>query len=169
MVNEKTLLIFLLVVFLLPGCQTTTTTMTPSPSVQIIEKPVFPVLNEYKIPEEPELIPFVVDMPRDTTKRTVKNVTECVSVKEEKRNEEFWKKCGEHPIITDSNIYVGFDLENWNNLQSNFFRLREYINTLKSIIKEINFRISEIKQSEKEETEKFNKEYEEFRKKLDLK
>lgn len=165
----RNLLTIIIAIFLLSSCQSNSDISSlPQPSIQIIEKPVFPQLSEYKIPEDIVLLPVEGNMPRDNTKLVPKDLPHCTEVPEEERNEIYWKECGENPIISDSNIFIGFDYDNWTNLQINLSKLKEYTITLKEIINEINRRIKEIQESEKEEIEKFNKKYEEFRNNLNL-
>ncbi len=167
----KRILFLISLIFTFSGCQSimdsnaVSSNITP---VQILEKPIYPVLEEIIIPEDPVLIPMTVDMPRKSHK-SVKNVPHCLDVPESERNELFWNECEDNEIILDSNLYVGFNINEWENLQINLIRIKEYANLLKEILNEVNIRIRDIKETEKREIEEFNKRYEEFLKNINNK
>lgn len=104
------------------------------------------VINSMSYPEFPNvqpvfpvnLIPWQADVPRDLTKTVVKNVTLCKKVSEEDRDDAFWNRCGEHPIVTNSNIFIGFDQINWNIIIENFAKLREQLFKYQKRIEEVN-------------------------------
>ena len=49
----------------------------------------------------------------------VKNTERCLTIEEDKQNDSFWRRCGEFPIDQKSNIFYGFDKDNWNQLVLN--------------------------------------------------
>jgi len=106
------------------------------PETKIIK--VYPELVPIEIPQGPKLYSFKMDVPRNKNEIVVKNTTECKNVPESKRDEKFWNKCGENPPLTDTNIFLGFDQENFNNFVLTMESMREYIITLKKIIEEVN-------------------------------
>ncbi|MEM5877534.1 MAG: hypothetical protein QXF12_01515 [Candidatus Aenigmatarchaeota archaeon] len=122
--------------------------MTP---VEVISKPAKIIIDVYEIPQEPELYQVEVDVPRNINEFVIKDDQNCRELKNKRNDEnEIPKECLENPVIENTNIYVGFDLDNWEKFQINLFRIREYTNTLKEIIKEMNRRILEIKESQGE-------------------
>ncbi|KKL76562.1 hypothetical protein LCGC14_2043620, partial [marine sediment metagenome] len=62
----------------------------------------------------------------------------CKRVPEADRDNAFWNKCGEHPIVTKSNIFIGFDQTNWNIIIENFAKLREQLFKYQKRIEEVN-------------------------------
>jgi len=110
------------------------------------------------VPPPVRLVPFQADMPRDLTQLTVKNVTNCVSIPEEERDERFWARCGEHPIVPNSNIYIGFSQQNWNNIQTNLITLQENDFVLRGLLEEANRLREEFRQKAQEERDRISKE-----------
>jgi hypothetical protein len=53
-------------------------------------------------------------------------------VPDKERDDAYWARCGERPVIRDSNVLFGFDQRNWNIMLSNFSKLREYIFQLRA-------------------------------------
>ena len=150
---KKCVFLFLLMPFF-AGCQSLP---NQGSSVVILEKPSYPILEEVEIPEEPSLIPMNVDLPRREYNEEYQSECSAISGIEEKKEE-----CKKSGIVFDTNLYVGFDLKNWENLQINLIRIREYSYSLRKILEEINMRIREIKEDETRETEEFNKTYAEL-------
>jgi len=126
-------IIVAVMIFFLTGCATTNQV---TPAVTVITE--YPNLPPIEIPRMPPLRSFRFDIPRDTSVLTVKNTERCRSVPEEKRNENFWKMCGIHPPLENSNIYLGLDEENFNNLMQNLTILRERAIVLENLLKEVN-------------------------------
>jgi hypothetical protein len=87
---------------------------------------------------DPELLPWKHDVPRDMSTKVVVDSESCKNVPETARNESFWERCGIHPPLKDSNIFIGFDLDNWNIILEDFAKLRETIYQYKSRITEVN-------------------------------
>ncbi len=122
----------------------------------IIEKPVYPFLEKIPLPDDPQLREFEADMPRDLSKKVVKNTTECKKASQKEREtRRFKEKCEEHPVILDSNIYLGFDEKNWLNLQYNFIVLKEKIEEFKKIIGIYNEKIDKMKENQEKDMKEF--------------
>lgn len=148
MIKKVHLLLMFFSFILLMGCQSSLPSMTP---VEVISKPAKIIIDVYEIPQEPELYQVEVDVPRNINEFVIKDDQNCRELKNKRNDEnEIPKECLENPVIENTNIYVGFDLDNWEKFQINLFRIREYTNTLKEIIKEMNRRILEIKESQGE-------------------
>ena len=110
----------------------------PQSTVRVVNSMSYPEFPNVQPVSPVNLIPWQADIPRDMTKTVVKNVTSCVKVPEDERDNAFWNRCGEHPIITNSNIYMGFDLLNWNIIIENFAKLREQIFKYQKRVEEVN-------------------------------
>ena len=106
----------------------------PITTVKVIQTTSFPELPDIQTPLEPTLIPWEYEVPRDMSKTEPKNTTECLGVAEKDRGDAFWERCGEHPVIRDTNVLFGFDQRNWNIMLSNFSKLREYVLQLRARI-----------------------------------
>lgn len=111
---------------------------TPITTVEVINTTSYPELPNLPIPPELRLLPFQTDFPRRRDETTIKNISSCINVPEEQQDDRFWERCGENPIDTRSNIFIGFDQQNWNNVQSNFNTLRENNFVLRGIIEQAN-------------------------------
>lgn len=111
---------------------------TPITTVEVINTTSYPELPNLPMPPEVRLLPFKTDFPRKRDETTIKNISSCINVPEEQQDDRFWERCGENPIDTKSNIFIGFDQANWNNLQSNLNTLRENNFVLRGIITQAN-------------------------------
>lgn len=111
---------------------------TPITTVRVVNTTAYPEFPNLPTPPEVRLLPFEVDFPRDLTQLTVRNVTNCVNVPEEQRDDRFWARCGENPIKTNSNVFIGLDQQNWSNLNSNLNLLKENNNVLRGLIDQAN-------------------------------
>lgn len=87
---------------------------------------------------KPNLIPWKHDVPRDMSKMVVANTAACKRVPKAQQNASFWNRCGIHPPLENSNIYVGFDQTNWGIVVENFAKLRETLYLYKLRINEVN-------------------------------
>jgi hypothetical protein len=67
----------------------------------------------------------------------VKNLSTC-QVPEQQRDAAFWDRCGEKPIDANSNIFLGFDKENWTQLTLNIEQIRQAYIACKSRVDEVN-------------------------------
>ena len=104
------------------------------------------------VPVDPvRLLPWEHDVPRDMSNLKVKNLSTCIKVPVEKQTRSFWARCGENPILPNSNIFVGFDQSNWNNIVENFERLRENLYQYKQRIIAINKQREEWRRKAEEE------------------
>jgi hypothetical protein len=95
-------------------------------TVEVVNTTSYPELPDIQPPQQPVLIPWEYDVPRDMSRFEPKN-EECRKTPEAKRDEEWDKRCGVNPVIRDSNVLYGFDQRNWNLMLENFAKLREYI------------------------------------------
>lgn len=133
---KSNILTIVFAVILLGACATDG--FTPKSTVRVVTTETYPEFPNVEPLGDPGLIPWRADVPRNKNKITVKNISSCVKVPEEERDSSFWTRCGENPIVTDTNIYIGFDQENWNILVNNFNKLKEWIHRYEERIKEIN-------------------------------
>jgi len=111
------------------------TTFTPQTTVRVVSEVKYEQLPGIDVPETPALKPVAYDLPRDTAAAPiVKTTTECLSVPTAQQDLAFWERCGQFPIDPDSNIFIGMDQENFNNLNYNMETLRQYVAVLKERI-----------------------------------
>lgn len=122
-------------------------TSEPQSTVRLVQSTTYPFLPDIKPVPEPELVPWNHDVPRDTSKLVVIENEKCTSVPETKRDKAFWRECGINPPLDNSNIFIGFDQDNWNIIIENFAKLRETVYQYK-------LRIDEVNQQRKEWREK---------------
>lgn len=134
--NNK-ILIFIATIFLLTGC-VTDGAFEPKTTVTLVNTEIFPEFPDIAPLQPLDLIPWAADVPRDPSKVTVKNITKCIKVEENKRDKSFWNRCGENPIVEGSNIYLGMDQVNWNVMVENFAKLKERLQQYEARMKEIN-------------------------------
>lgn len=105
----------------------------------IIYKTMYPEMPPIAKPSKLSLATPLYDYPRDTdAELTVKNLTDCLKVEEDKRNNSFWRKCGEYPHKGNSNIYLGYDLDNWNMVVLNMAKIKAQLNAWNDTIDELN-------------------------------
>lgn len=125
---------------LLSGCAGTRgpETFEPKTTVRIVTETAYPEFPNISLPPPVRLLPFEVDYPRNPNELVVKNITSCVDVPEEERDDAFWARCGENPILVDSNIFIGLDQQNWNNVQENFQKLKENNIVLRQLLETAN-------------------------------
>lgn len=129
-----------MLVMSLAACQTPPedNTFEPKTTVRVVTETAYPEFPDISLPPPVRLMPFEVDYPRDPDEFVVKNITSCVDVPEEQRDDAFWARCGENPILPNSNIFLGFDQQNWNNVQENFQRLKENNIVLRQLLETAN-------------------------------
>lgn len=137
---KNVILIGLPFLLLLAGCASTPAPVdrVPQTTVTVVNTTAYPEFPDLPIPPNVRLLPFKVDFPRKSGELVVKNITNCVNVPAEERNERFWARCGENPIDTNSNIFIGFDQPNWNNVNSNFEILKENNSVLRRLLTQAN-------------------------------
>ena len=146
---NKLIMITLFVLFL-AGCASDDG-FDPKTNVNLINSQSFPELPDIEPVDPPNLIAWQADVPRDTAVLSVKNTTECRSVgtyedpsypgvvlPDMEQTDAWWARCGENPILPNSNIFIGFDQENWNIIQENFAKLRETLFRYKQRIDQVN-------------------------------
>lgn len=121
---------------MLTACASTPT--EPQSTVRLVQSTTYPFLPDIKPVPEPDLVPWSHDVPRDTSKLSVIESEKCTSVPETKRDKTFWRECGINPPLDNSNIFIGFDQDNWNIIIENFAKLRETIYQYKTRIDEVN-------------------------------
>lgn len=128
-------LLGLAVLIALSGCQSMRLTQSePVTTVRVVQTTSYPELPDIQMPIEPELLPWEYEVPRDMSRIEAKKTAECEHVPDKERDKAFWDRCGEHPVIRDTNILFGLDQRNWNILLTDLAKLREYIVQLKSRI-----------------------------------
>jgi len=110
----------------------------PQSTVRVVTSMSYPEFPNVEPLLPLNVIPWQADVPRDMTKTVVKNLTACKKVPEEDQDDAFWNRCGEHPIVTNSNIFIGFDQLNWNIIIENFAKLREQLFKYQNRIEEVN-------------------------------
>ncbi len=118
---------------LLGGCANTRLTVPePVTTVKVIQVTSYPELPDILMPLEPQLLPWEYEVPRDLSKMEPKSTPECERVADKDRDTGYWARCGQNPVIRDTNVLFGLDQRNWNIMLSNFSKLREYIVQLKA-------------------------------------
>lgn len=123
------------VLIALSGCQSMRVTQSePVATVRVVQATSYPELPDIQMPIEPELLPWEYEVPRDMSRIEAKKTADCERVPDKERDKAFWDRCGEHPVIRDTNILFGLDQRNWNILLTDLAKLREYIVQLKSRI-----------------------------------
>ena len=120
----------------LAGCATDG--FNPQSKVQVITTKSYPEIPDIEPVAPVNLIPWQYDIPRDTSRIVPKNTTECEKVPEEKRDDAYWKKCWENPPLKNTNLYIGFDHDNWNIFLEDWQKLQEKNLQYKARIEEIN-------------------------------
>ena len=137
MMIKTKVLTALTALFLLGGCAADDG-FNPKSTVRVVNSMSYPEFPNVQPVFPVNLIPWQADVPRDMTKTVVKNLTSCKKVPEEDRDDAFWNRCGEHPIVTNSNIFIGFDQTNWNIIIENFAKLREQLFKYQKRVEEVN-------------------------------
>ncbi|CAD5374728.1 hypothetical protein RA210_U70044 [Rubrivivax sp. A210] len=123
----------LVVATCLAGCATNRLSAPePVATVKLVQTTTYPELPDIQMPVEPVLLPWEYEVPRDLSRMEPKSTPDCERVPDKERDDAFWARCGERPVIRDTNVLFGFDQRNWNILLSNFAKLREYIFQLRA-------------------------------------
>jgi len=135
MTKTKVLVAFA-ALFLLSACESTG--FNPKSTVRVVTSMSYPEFPNVEPLLPVNIIPWQADVPRDMTKTVAKNLTSCRKVPEEDRDDAYWNKCGEHPIVSNSNIFIGFDQTNWNIIIENFAKLREQLFKYQKRVDEVN-------------------------------
>jgi hypothetical protein len=90
--------------------------------------------------------PWVFDFPRNTnTSPVVKNTTSCKKIKIENQDENFWKRCGEFPVDTNSNLYLGMTLAEYKKYEIGMRQIKNSLIFKNDQIKNENLRRQNIK------------------------
>jgi len=144
---KNNILYAVVLLMVLTGCEQ----VQKTESIKLVTATTYPELPDIEPLSDPGLLPWKHNMPRDMEVMSVINNTACRKVKTkineripyvvepvEEQTKTWWKKCGEHPIFPETNIHVGFDLENWNIVLSNLFKLKERNWQYKQRVLEIN-------------------------------
>ncbi len=134
----KTKVLTALAALLLLGACANNTGFNPKSTVRVVTSMSYPEFPNVEPLLPLNVIPWQADVPRDMTKTVVQNLTTCKKVPEEEQDDAFWNRCGEHPIVTNSNIFIGFDQTNWNIIIENFAKLREQLFKYQKRIEEVN-------------------------------
>ena len=155
--------------FLLISCSTGDGVFDPKSSVRIIHSTTYPEFPNIEPLPDVNILPWEADVPRDTSVLSVKNTTECRKVEtyipddkphvvlpKEEQDPTWWSKCGEHPILPNSNIYLGFEQDQWNIIVENFAKLKERVWQYKQRIKEVNRQREEWRKKAEEERKRLN-------------
>ncbi len=161
--NNILLILFLSVTLI--GCGFSSKEHTPT--IRVINVQSYPELPDIEPVSPANLVPWNHDMPRDLNVLSVKNIKACRKIETrpnelrpyitepvEEQPDEWWDKCGEHPIIPRSNIFIGFDIENWNTILENFYKLKERVWQYEQRILEINKQRQEWREKAKKERQK---------------
>ena len=139
----------------LAGCASSSVSVPePVTTVRVVQVTSYPELPDIQMPLEPELLPWEYVVPRDMSRTEPKNTAECLRVPDKERDNAYWARCGENPVIRDSNLLFGFDQRNWNIMLSDFSKLREYITQLKARIELANESRREWRRKAEEERRK---------------
>lgn len=138
----------------------------PTSTIRVINTNVYPEMPDIEPVDDPNLAPFQADVPRDLSVLSVKNLTACrvdtiedpdrpwVILPTEEQSSNWWSRCGEHPVVPDSNIFLGFDQDNWYIIVENFAKLKEALHRYKARIDEINRQRAEWRRKALEESQK---------------
>lgn len=121
----KTRILVWSIIIILSVILTSCSANTNKPSVNIKQ-----YVQQVPEPEHIDLDVCLWDLPRDTTKLVVKNITECKNIS---TDEELHEKCLEHPVDVNSNLMIGFDEKNYLCFVKNMGNIRnflKYYNTL---------------------------------------
>jgi hypothetical protein len=158
------ILLSVIALFLLSACDTTSREFKPLTTVRVITTMSYPEFPDIEPLSDTNIIPWIHDMPRDMSILSVKSLTECRKIEtyipEDKQyvvlpikeqSDAWWQKCGENPIIPNSNIFIGFTQENWNIILENFAKLKERNWQYKQRIIEINRQREEWRKKAEEE------------------
>ncbi len=144
-----------LVAFALAGCASSSLSVPePATTVRVVQVTSYPELPDIELPLEPELLPWEYEVPRDLSRTEPKNTPDCLRVPDKERDNAYWARCGENPVIRDTNVLFGFDQRNWNIMLSDFSKLREYIVQLKARIELANASRREWRRKAEEERRK---------------
>ena len=141
----------------------------PKTNVRLVTTSVYPELPDVEPVEPVNLLPWEADVPRDTSVLSVKNLTKCravgthedpdregVILPNERQSDSWWAECGEHPVLPGSNIFIGFDQQNWNIINENFAKLRETIFRYQKRLEEVNRQRESWRKKADEERRKLN-------------
>lgn len=147
---NKLIIICIISLLTLSGC-VSDGNFQPKTNVRLVTTNVYPELPDIEPVEAVNLIPWVADVPRDTSVLSVVSTVACRSVgthedpdhpgvilPDESQSDSWWTRCGEHPILPNSNVYIGFDQQNWNIIQEDFAKLRETIFRYQKRLEEVN-------------------------------
>lgn len=141
----------------LAGCASSSLSVPePVTTVRVVQVTSYPELPDIQLPLEPDLLPWEYEVPRDLSRTEPKNSAECQRVPDKDRDNGYWAKCGENPVIRDTNVLFGFDQRNWNIMLSDFSKLREYIVQLRARIDLANESRREWRRKAEEERRKAN-------------
>lgn len=135
-------ILIIVLAFALSACAGLGIEFDPKGTIDFQVKTNYPELPDMDIPPNVNLLPWKHDLPRDTTKEMiVKKLTTCLKVPKADRvksNTEFWARCGEFPVIIDTQLFIGFDQENWSIILENFTRLKLRNYQLRQRLNEVN-------------------------------
>ncbi len=126
----------------------------PQTTVRLVQVTAYPELPDIALPLEPELLAWEYEVPRDLSRIVAKSTAECQRVPDKERDNAYWARCGENPVIRDTNVLFGFDQRNWNIMLTDFSKLREYIVQLKARIELANESRREWRRKAEEERRK---------------
>jgi len=111
------------------------TTFVPQTTVRVVTETKYEQLPNINVPATPDLKPVQFDLPRDLeADPLIKSATGCTNIPPAQQDVAFWERCGQFPIDPNSNLFIGMDQENFNNLTYNLETLRQYIAVLKERI-----------------------------------
>ncbi len=151
----KTVIVLVLASFVLAACGGAFNgSFDPKTSIRLITITTYPEFPDIEPVSPVNLLPWKHDVPRDMDRLVIKNLTNCKNVPEENQNNSFWRRCGENPVLTNSNIFVGFDQPNWNLIQENFNKLREQNFQYRERIKAVNKQRQEWRKKTEEERQR---------------
>lgn len=106
-------------------------------TVRLVQSFQYPELPDLEVPKL-DLLPVHHELPRDmTADLVVRNTTKCRGVAEADRRGAFWEDCGIHPPLPDSNLYRGYDRDNWTNFWINDARIQAHIAVLRGMLEQV--------------------------------
>ena len=167
----KKLAILLVIALGLTACGTTDPSFEPKSSVRLVTSMTYPEFPNIEPLPDVNFLPWVSTVPLDTSVVSVKNTTECRKVKTyvpedkpyvvlpvEEQPPSWWSKCGENPVLPNSNVYIGFEQDQWNIILENFAKLKERNWQYKQRLEEVNRQRTEWRAKAEAERQRIAKE-----------
>lgn len=106
--------------------------------VSKVEGSKWPDLPPVERPAKPRVQAWQYDYPRDLSQpQIVASRKSCLSVAPAKQDASFWGLCGVYPIDPKSNLFIGFEREQWDILLKNLQELEAYYSASQATFDEL--------------------------------